>query len=1131
MRGILVALGLGICSSAAFHAPVSSHATPSRGNSIPRSWSRALGTRGGGVAGAWGRRAASSKGGKSAKMRGGSAVASTAATESSPEGVVAVPVIDLIQPHSISASEVLQYYSVTEEGGLSAEEAETRLSTYGANALTAEPKQSLASMILEQFEDRLVQILLAVAVLSGILSFFEDDASAFVEPISILTILVLNAVIGVWQSRSAQDSLDALKKLQPENACVLRGGQWISTIPASELVPGDVIYLKVGDKVAADGRVLALKTTTFSTDEGSLTGESVAVSKTTETVAVDSVISSKTNMVFSGTMVTGGAAWVVVTATGMRTEIGKIQAGVQEAKADAEKTPLQQKLDEFGGILTYIIGGICAAVWLFSIPHFDDPMFGSWANGAIYYAKVAVALGVAAIPEGLPAVITLCLSLGTRRMAKRNVIVRKLPSVETLGCTTIICTDKTGTLTTNQMSAVSLVMASDGDAGAPALREATIEGTSYEPIGTVSGLATDAMSHKGMQDLAKVCSLCNDARIIFNEDKYERIGEPTEAALMVLVEKLGVPGLSKSQDPSINASQCATYWHSQYKRLATLEFSRDRKSMSVLACPVDDREGSNHGNRLFVKGAPEMMLDRCSKVLLPGGKVVPMSPQLRQEIRDKFAEMAVRPLRCLLLALKEGKDLGSLANFSESDDPAQNELLKDITKFADVESDLTFVGLTGIKDPARPEVADAMLQCQDAGIRQVQTQANSLVMVITGDSKETAVAIAKDVNIFGRDQDVSDRAWTSRDFFQLDEARQLALLAYGNMLFCRTEPADKQKLVKMLQGLGEVPAMTGDGVNDAPALQQAAIGVAMGIAGTEVSKDAADMILADDNFATIVSAVEEGRAIYNNMQAFICFLISCNIGEIVSIFFATLLGLPEPLTPLHLLWVNLVTDGPPATALGFNPPDPDAMSNPPRPKDEPIMSTWLLTRYCVTGLYVGFATVGVLVHWYLSHGVTWGQLLDWSNAISWGEGELDLKPIPGMEFLADNPSAIFTEGKALPQSLSLSVLVTLEMLKALSAVSVDNSMLRVPPWRNQWLILGVTLPSLLHLAALYVPAFSSVFGLHPLSFDDWKVVLAFAAPVVLVEECLKYIGRRVNAKKVEDQKQNENQKQLAATPE
>jgi len=1012
------------------------------------------------------------------------------------------PKMDLIQPHSLASSDVLEFYGVDEKRGLVEADVTERRTKYGFNSLLEPPRKSTLSLFLEQFEDKLVQILLVVALLSGILSFFEEGDHAFVEPQCILLILVLNAIIGVWQSQSAQDSLDALKRLQPDTVLTLRNGKWIAALPANELVPGDIISLKVGDKVAADSRVLSLKTTTFLTDEASLTGESMSVSKSTDPVSVDSSITSKVNMLFSGTMVTGGSAIAVVTATGMRTEMGKISAGVQEAKLEEEKTPLEQKLDEFGGRLTWIIGGICAVVWAINIPHFDDPVFGSWAKGAIYHAKIAVALGVAAIPEGLPAVITLCLSLGTRRMAKRNVIVRKLPSVETLGCTTIICTDKTGTLTTNQMTCVSLVAPSikanskesfDTSDDIPLLNEFEVEGTSYIPSGQIYDFSENSMSCDGWKDLARICSICNDARISYEDGQFIRVGEPTEAALCVLVEKMGVMGIDQSSEPQVAASQSVLHWQCEYDRLATLEFSRDRKSMSVLAKPAGGGK-----NRLFVKGAPDSLLPRCSKVMLPNGETLQLSQPLRKALEAKVQEMSTRPLRCLALALKEGGDLLDLSDFSKGDDPSSHPTLRNPKNFNDIEDDLTFLGFAGIKDPARPEVSAAIKQCQEAGIR---------VIVMTGDSRETAIAIARDVNILSKEEDATGKAWIGREFFQLDRATQMALLSSGNLLFCRTEPADKQKLVKMLQEMGEVPAMTGDGVNDAPALQQAAIGIAMGISGTEVAKDAADMVLADDNFATIVNAVEEGRAIYNNMQAFICFLISCNIGEIATIFFATLLGIPEPLTPLHLLWVNLVTDGPPATALGFNPPDPDAMSKPPRARDEPIMNSWLLTRYLVTGFYVGFATIGVFVHWFMEQGVPFNQLMNFKDCAEWSVG---MNEVTGE---AVSACSVFVEGLAKPQSLALSVLVSMEMLKALSAVSVDNSIFRVPPWKNNWLLLGVFLPSLLHIAVLYVPEAASKLGLMPLTKDDWIYVAKFALPIVLVEEVLKAIGRSVNARK------------------
>mmetsp|Transcript_26169 Transcript_26169/g.39612 ORF Transcript_26169/g.39612 Transcript_26169/m.39612 type:complete len:394 (-) Transcript_26169:150-1331(-) len=382
-------------------------------------------------------------------------------------------------------------------------------------------------------------------------------------------------------------------------------------------------------------------------------------------------------------------------------------------------------------------------------------------------------------------------------------------------------------------------------------------------------------------------------------------------------------------------------------------------------------------------------------------------------------------------------------------------------------------------------------------------------MMITGDAKDTAIAIARDVNIFSSEEEVNDtNAFEGREFFQKSEEEQMAVLKKGNIVFCRAEPADKQKLVKMLQRLGEIPAMTGDGVNDAAALQQSAIGIAMGITGTEVSKEAADMILADDNFSTIVAAVEEGRCIYANMQAFICFLISCNIGEIFAILIATVFGFPEPLTAMHLLWVNLVTDGPPATALGFNPPSPNIMTQQPRPSNEPILTKWLVVRYCVTGLYVGIATVGVFVKHYLEKGVSLSELANWSKCgTSWTLSDG-----------AHTCDSLFQEsGRSLPQTLSLTTLVVMEMLKALSAVSVDNSLLQVGPFQNPWLILGVSTPFLLHMAVLYsrdlgIPALGESFGLSPLTVKDWTSVLTWALPILLIDEILKAIGRYLKRK-------------------
>merc|ERR1711988_908211 len=516
------------------------------------------------------------------------------------------------------------------------------------------------------------------------------------------------------------------------------------------------------------------------------------------------------------------------------------------------------------------------------------------------------------------------------------------------------------------------------------------------------------------------------------------------------------------------------------------------KSMSTLLRPVNGGTGSGSGNRLMVKGAPDMLLQRCNRIRLSNGKTIRMDNEMRKQITSKINAMAQRPLRCLGLAIKEGSDLGSLNKIQDETQAQKSSLLRNPSQFSNVESNLVFVGITGIKDPARPEAAQSILECKKAGIR---------VLMITGDSKETAIAIGRDVNIFDKTEDLTGKAWHGAEFFTLSQMEQRRILKeYKNLVFCRAEPQDKQKLVKMLQEEGVVTAMTGDGVNDAPALQQAAIGIAMGIAGTEVSKEASDMIIADDNFATIVNAVEEGRCIYANMQAFICFLISCNIGEILSLLGATILQLPEPLTPLHLLWVNLVTDGPPATALGFNPPDLAAMTKPPRPKDEEIMSKSLLLRYIITGSYVAFATIGIFVEWFLKQGVSWTDLVNWNQCTD-----------PG----SVGSCAPFTSpGSAKGQTLCLTVLVTIEMFKALSAVSVDNSILRVPPWKNPYLLAGVALPSLIHFSVLYHPVMNKIFGVTPLDQDQWKRILIWAAPIVLVDEVLKLIGRILKSREL-----------------
>lgn len=991
---------------------------------------------------------------------------------------------------------VLAQLDVDAKTGLNAPRAAELLKLHGPNVLEAEPPPSLLSLFLAQFDDRLVQILLCVAALSYGLARIEGEANGWVEPAVICAILLINAAVGVWQESSAASALDALKRLQPDKCRVLRDGA-VRELPAAELVPGDVIEVRVGDRVPADARLLSLGTTTLSLDEGSLTGESATVAKTEDAVAEESRIQDKSCMLFAGTTVANGRALAVVVGTAGTTEMGKIQKGVEAARADEEKTPLAQKLDAFGDQLTWAIGAICVLVWAINFPRFWAPAFAAPWRGALYYLKVAVALGVAAIPEGLPAVITLCLSLGTRRMAARRVIVRKLPSVETLGCTTVICSDKTGTLTTNQMTVTALALpaAKEGGrrkGGAPAaVREFEVEGLGYSPTGRVVGMDEQASKSRAVRGIVDVAAMCNDAELIYEDGAYGRIGEPTEAALKVLVEKLGVPGAAPPPDAAAAASHYGSLVAAGYSKLATLEFSRARKSMSVLCRPVGARL-----NQLFVKGAPESVLPRCAFVRLADGTTVRMTDEWRRVLTAHFEGMATRPLRTLALAVKE-RGLGPLAHYDGSADAPP--VLSKPASFANIESGLTFVGFAGITDPARPEVATAIASCRAAGIR---------VVMITGDSAQTAAAIARDVGIFDAASDSADfiktRTFSGGEFFELSEAEQSSLLTTSNLVFCRAEPQDKQRLLKQLATLGEVAAMTGDGVNDAPALQQASIGVAMGIAGTEVAKQAADMVLADDNFATIVAAVEEGRAIYANMKSFINFLITCNVGEVVAVFAATAAGMPEVLGPIHLLWVNLVTDGPPATALGFNPPDKSSMRRPPRGRTDSLVSRFTLVRYAIAGSYVGLATVAAFAHHYASQGIPLRQLRDWSQCATWRPDA-----IAGFS----DPCNAFAAGplRAAASTVALTTLVAMEMLRALCAVSERESILSMPPWANPWLLVGVTLPALLHLAVVYYAPFASIFKLAPLGKSEWIAVATFSLPLLAVEEALKFVGRRLES--------------------
>ncbi|XP_066552225.1 sarcoplasmic/endoplasmic reticulum calcium ATPase 1 [Amia ocellicauda] len=982
--------------------------------------------------------------------------------------------------HIKSAPEVLDHFGVNENTGLTLEQVKAHFDKYGPNELPAEEGKSLWELVVEQFEDLLVRILLLAACISFVLALFEEGeetTTAFVEPIVILLILIANAVIGVWQERNAESAIEALKEYEPEMGKVFRmNRKAVQRIKAREIVPGDIVEVAVGDKVPADIRITSIKSTTLRVDQSILTGESVSVIKHTDPVPDPRAVNQdKKNMLFSGTNIAAGRAIGVVVSTGVSTEIGKIRN--QMAATEQEKTPLQQKLDEFGEQLSKVISLICVAVWVINIGHFNDPVHGgSWFRGAIYYFKIAVALAVAAIPEGLPAVITTCLALGTRRMAKKNAIVRSLPSVETLGCTSVICSDKTGTLTTNQMSVCRMFVVDKADGSHCSLHEFSITGSTYAPEGQVmkGDMPVQCGNYDGLVELATICTLCNDSSLDYNESKgvYEKVGEATETALTTLVEKMNVFNTDVSRLSKVErAGACNTVIKQLMKKEFTLEFSRDRKSMSVYCTPT--KPGTQ--SKMFVKGAPESVMERCTHLRVGTNKVT-LTTAMREQLMSQIKEWGTGrdTLRCLALATRDA--------------PPQRENmdLENSVKFAEYETNLTFVGCVGMLDPPRKEVTDSIKLCGDAGIR---------VIMITGDNKGTAVAICRRIGIFEEDEDVDSKAYTGREFDDLPPEAQKEACKQARC-FARVEPAHKSKIVEYLQSFDEITAMTGDGVNDAPALKKAEIGIAMG-SGTAVAKSASEMVLSDDNFSTIVAAVEEGRAIYNNMKQFIRYLISSNVGEVVCIFLTAILGLPEALIPVQLLWVNLVTDGLPATALGFNPPDLDIMDKPPRNPKEPLISGWLFFRYLAIGGYVGLGTVGAATWWFLydeeGPHVSFYQLRHFMQCTE------DNPMFPGID------CEIFES--RYPTTMALSVLVTIEMFNALNSLSENQSLLRMPPWVNIWLLGAIVLSLSLHFLILYVEPLPLIFQVTPLRWGQWMVVLKISIPVILLDETLKYLSR------------------------
>ena len=762
-------------------------------------------------------------------------------------------------PHNTPQEDLLKELRTSLEAGLSSQEAQQRLGQYGENKLAEKKKKTNLQRFLEQFKDAMIIILLLAAAVSFVVACFGHDPMEFFEPLLILLIVVLNAVLGMVQEAKAEKALDALKSMSAPHARVLRDGKE-QVIDAAQLVPGDVIRLEAGDFIPADARLL--KSVSLKSEESALTGESVPSEKDAAALVEEKApLGDRSNMVFSGCSVTYGTATAVVTGTGMNTEMGKI-AGLLEGEEEGQ-TPLQQKLAQLGKYLGFVALAACAVIFVVGL-----------VNGinVLEIFMTAVSLAVSAIPEGLPAIVTIVLAIGVQRMVKKNALIRRLPAVETLGSASVICSDKTGTLTQNRMTLVKLWVN-----GEPELE-------------TVSASNTPAA-----RELLRYGALCCDGSVVYKEDRTEQhIGDPTETSILVAAHKNGM------EQDELNR---------QYPRLAELPFDSDRKLMTS----VNQIDGKIVA---IVKGAFDMMAARCVSGNLEAAK-------------EKNDEMSRGALRVLAVGYK----------FLEKapEDPTSEEL----------ENGLTLLGLVGMIDPPRPEAKAAVATCRQAGIKPV---------MITGDHVVTASAIAKELGILGD----GDKAITGAQLDAMTE-EQLDQEVEHISVYARVSPENKIRIVKAWQRKGQVVSMTGDGVNDAPALKAADIGCAMGITGTDVAKGAADMTLTDDNFATIVDAVREGRGIYANIKKVVGFLLGTNIGEVLTVFFAMILWHKTPLLSMQLLWINLVTDSLPAISLGMEAVEADVMDHKPKPKSEGIFAHGLGIQVVLQGCMFALLTLAAFV--------------------------------------------------------------------------------------------------------------------------------------------------------------------------
>ena len=874
-----------------------------------------------------------------------------------------------------SIEDVLKEQNSSEQG-LTSSDAEKRLQQYGKNKLKEGKKASLFERFMTELADPMIIILIVAAAISGVTAFYEGES--FTDVIIILAVVIINAVLGVVQESKAEAAIEALQEIAAATSKVLRDGK-VVTLRSEDLVPGDVVLLEAGDAVPADGRII--ESASMKIEEAALTGESVPVNKIVSILNLDGEkdvpLGDRKNMMYMGSTVVYGRGKAVITGTGMNTEMGKIADALANAKD--EETPLQLKLNQLSKILTVLVVGICIVIFAVGLIRAAISPEGITGDTFLDSFMIAVSLAVAAIPEGLAAVVTIVLSIGVTNMSKRNAIIRKLTAVETLGCTQIICSDKTGTLTQNKMTVVE--HAGDDE-----------------------------------KELEIAMALCSDAEL--DPDTNDAVGEPTECALVNDANKNGLPKTTLKEE---------------YVRVGEAPFDSMRKMMSTV------HETKDHRFIQFTKGAPDEVLKRCTKALI-GGKVVPMTDEIRNSVLKSNKEMADKALRVLCGAKREWEAMPS------STEP---EFL---------EADLTYLGLSGMIDPVRPEVKAAIVECREAGIRPI---------MITGDHKDTAVAIAKELGII---TDAS-QAITGAQLNEISDDQFFNDIEKYSV-YARVQPEHKVRIVNGWKAKGMITAMTGDGVNDAPSIKSADIGVGMGITGTDVTKNVADMVLADDNFATIVSAVEEGRRIYANIRKAIQFLLASNLAEVLSIFFATLIGFTI-LKPVHLLWINLITDCFPALALGMEKSESDIMKNPPRDPKEGIFAGGMGFDVFFQGFIV---TVLVMISYIVGHYVESGV---WEFVDS-----------------ADGTTMAF---------LTLSMV---EIFHSLNMRSRRGSLFTLKT-HNKFLFAAMIASLILTTAVIEIPALANAFDFTPIDLDEYCIALGLAVLIIPIMEIIKFIQRKL----------------------